>query len=84
MTAEQLRSLRLSVDASQAETAWAVGITPSALSQAERGLTQLTEEHADAVRAFVAERREILKRVKAFTEAFRRSTENQANRPSSN
>lgn len=53
MTSHELRSLRLSAHLSQQYLAHTIGVTASAISQAERGLTQLTDEHARAIRLFV-------------------------------
>ncbi|MGH9712641.1 MAG: helix-turn-helix domain-containing protein [Candidatus Acidiferrales bacterium] len=60
MTPIQLRELRLSAYLSQAELGRALSISGSAISQAERGLTQLTDEHAERVRRVVRERKRIL------------------------
>jgi len=45
VTGSELRALRRSVNASQSKLAEIIGISPSALSQAETGRTKLTKEH---------------------------------------
>lgn len=63
MTSAQLRELRLSAHLSQADLATALRISASAISQAERGLTQLTDEHAEAARKFVKRHKSFLEQV---------------------
>jgi transcriptional regulator with XRE-family HTH domain len=63
MTSAQLRELRLSAHLSQGDLAAALRISASAISQAERGLTQLTDEHAEAARKFVKHHRRFLEKI---------------------
>jgi DNA-binding XRE family transcriptional regulator len=63
MRSNQLRSLRLSVHLSQRELAKLIGVTGPAISQAERGITQLSAEHAAKVREVVARRRELISKM---------------------
>jgi transcriptional regulator with XRE-family HTH domain len=63
MNSSQLRELRLSANLSQADLANALRISASAISQAERGLTQLTEQHAAAAREFVRLHKRFLEKV---------------------
>jgi transcriptional regulator with XRE-family HTH domain len=63
MTSAQLRELRLSARLSQADLAGGLRISASAISQAERGLTQLTDEHAEAAQQFVKRHKKFLERI---------------------
>ena len=55
MRPNQLRSLRCSAHLSQRQLGTLIGVSAPAISQAERGLTELTREHAQRVHE-VAER----------------------------
>ncbi len=53
MRPNQLRSLRRSAQLSQRQLAKLIGVSAPAISQAERGLTELTREHAQKVHEVV-------------------------------
>jgi transcriptional regulator with XRE-family HTH domain len=62
MTSAQLRELRLSAGLSQADLGTALRISASAISQAERGVTQLTDEHAAEVWLVVERHKKFLEK----------------------
>jgi transcriptional regulator with XRE-family HTH domain len=63
MTSAQLRELRLSAGLSQADLGMALRISASAISQAERGVTQLTDAHAAEVWLVVKRHKRLLERI---------------------
>jgi transcriptional regulator with XRE-family HTH domain len=63
MRSNQLRLLRLSAHLSQRELAKLIGVSGPAISQAERGITELTDEHARKVCEVVARRKRLISRV---------------------
>jgi transcriptional regulator with XRE-family HTH domain len=63
MRSQQLLSLRRSAHLSQRELAKLIGVSAPAISQVERGLTQLTDEHARKVLEVVARRKELISKV---------------------